>query len=182
MKQADDLSRSDASSLAEQLQQGFHGLRFEGELESAYRRDQFHDRLRYLRINLAILAAISLAVIQVDHVVVPVIGRIVPDLARTGVMLPLLLMAFAITFIPRADAWYPRYIAVAMTAALIGMSWISLEAWAQGEPRVFVRLLLAIVAVYFVLGLTFRSAIAVNAIAVIGYASSRCRSRCPPSS
>ena len=32
------------------------------------------------------------------------------------------------------------------------------------------RLLLAIVAVYFVLGLTFRSAIAVNAIAVIGYA------------
>ena len=169
MKQAADLSRSDASSLAEQLQRGFHGLRFEGELESAYRRDQFRDRLRYLRINLAILAAISLAVIQVDHVVVPVIGRIVPDLARTGVMLPLLLMAFAITFIPRADAWYPRYIAVAMTAALIGMSWISLEAWAQGEPRVFVRLLLAIVAVYFVLGMAFRSAIAVNAIAFIGY-------------
>ena len=170
MRQADDLGRSDASSLAEQLQLGFHGLRFEGELESAYRRDQFHERLSYLRINLAILAAISLAVIQIDHVVVPVIGRIVPDLARTGVMLPLLLVAFAITFIPRADAWYPRYIAVAMTAALIGMSWISLTAWGQGEPRVFVRLLLAIVAVYFVVGLTFRSAIAVNSIAVIGYA------------
>ena len=145
-------------------------MKFEGELESVYRRDQFHDRLRYLRINLAILAAISLAVIQIDHVVVPVIGRIVPDLARTGVMLPLLLTGFAITFVPRASAWYPRYIAVAMTAALIGMSWISLTAWGQGEPRVFVRLLLAIVAVYFVFGLTFRSAIAVNSIAVVGYA------------
>ena len=164
-----DLSEANATSLTEQLQRGFHGLRFEGELESAYRRDQFHERLRYLRINLAVLAAICLTVIQVDRVVVPVISRIVPDLARTGVMLPLLLAGFALTFIRRADAWYPRYIAVAMTAALVAMSWISLTAWGQGEPRVFVRLLLAIVAVYFVLGIGFRSAIAVNAIALVGY-------------
>ena len=146
-------------------------MRFDGELESAYRRDQFQDRLRYLRINLAILAAISLTVIQIDRVVVPVIGRIVPDLARTGVMLPLLLLGFAITFIRRADDWYPRYIAVAMIVALTGMSWISLTAWGEGEPRVFVRLLLAIVAVYFVLGLAFRSAIAVNAIGFAAYAA-----------
>ena len=57
------MSRADTPSLTEQLQRGFHGLRFEGELESAYRRDQFYERLRYLRINLAILAAISLLVI-----------------------------------------------------------------------------------------------------------------------
>ncbi len=164
------MSEAETTSLTEQLERGFHGLRFEGELEAAYRRDQFQDRLRYLRINLAILAVISLAVIQIDHVVVPVIGRIVPDLVRTGVMLPLLLAGFAITFIPRADAWYPRYIAVAMTAALVAMSWISLTAWSQGEPRVFVRTLLAIVAVYFVLGLAFRSAIAVNAIGIAAYA------------
>ena len=146
-------------------------MRFDGELESAYRRDQFYDRLRYLRINLAVLAAISLTVIQIDRIVVPVIGRIVPDLARTGVMLPLLLLGFAITFIRRADVWYPRYIALAMTAALAGMSYISLTAWGEGEPRVFVRLLLAIVAVYFVLGLAFRSAIAVNAIGLAVYAA-----------
>jgi diguanylate cyclase (GGDEF)-like protein len=155
-----------AASLAGQLERGFHGLRFEGELESAYRRDQFHDRMRYLRINLALLAAISLVVVQVDQVVMPVIGRIVPDLARTGVMLPLLLAGFAITFLRRADVWYPRYIAAAMTVAISGMALISLASWAGGEQRIFVRLLLAIIAVYFVLGLTFRSAIAVNAIGV----------------
>jgi diguanylate cyclase (GGDEF)-like protein len=166
-----DLSGAKESSLTEQLRRGNHGLRFDGPLESAYRRDQFQDRLRYLRINLAILAAISLTVIQIDRVVVPVIGRIVPDLARTGVMLPLLLLGFAITFIRRADAWYPRYIAVAMIAALAGMSWISLTAWGEGEPRVFVRLLLAIVAIYFVLGLAFRSAIAVNVIGLAVYAA-----------
>jgi len=146
-------------------------LRFDGELESAYRRDQFYDRLRYLRINLAVLAAISLTVIQIDRIVVPVIGRIVPDLARTGVMLPLLLLGFAVTFIRRADVWYPRYIALAMAAALAGMSYISLTAWGDGEPRVFVRFLLAIVTVYFVVGLAFRSAIAVNAIGLAAYAA-----------
>lgn len=165
------MSEARASSLAEQLQRGFHGLRFEGDLESAYRRDQFHDRLRYLRINLAILAAISLMVIQIDQVVMPVIGRIVPDLARTGVMLPLLLIGFALTFLPRADAWYPRYMAAAMTAALMAIAWIGLTAWSGGEPRLFVRLVIATVAVYFVVGLSFRTVVTVNVIAIAFYAA-----------
>lgn len=165
------MSGADTTSLTEQLQRGFHGLRFEGELETAYRRDQFRERLRYLRINLAILVAISLLVIQVDRVVAPAIGRIVPDLARTGVMLPLLIAGFAITFVRRADAWYPRYIAAAMSVALVAMSWISISAFVGGESRVFTRLVLAMVAVYFVLGLTFRAAIAVNAIAIGAYAA-----------
>ena len=146
-------------------------MRFDGGLETAYRRDQFHDRMRYLRINLAILAVISLIVVQVDHVVIPMLGRIVPDLARTGVMLPLLLAGLAITFVRRADVWYPRYIAVAMTVALAAMSWVSVSAWVAGEPRIFGRLLLAIIAVYFVLGLAFRSAIVVNALGLAAYAT-----------
>jgi diguanylate cyclase (GGDEF)-like protein len=144
-------------------------LRFEGELESAYRRDQFEDRMRYLRINLALLAVISLVVIQVDRVAVPMMARIVPDLARTGIMLPLLLAGFAVTFVRRADLWYPRYIAVAMTVALAAMCWVSISAWIAGEPRIIGRMLLAIIAVYFVLGLTFRSAIAVNALGLAAY-------------
>ena len=164
------MSRADTPSLTEQLQRGFHGLRFESELETAYRRDQFYERLRYLRINLAILAAISILVIQVDRVVVPVIGRIVPDLARTGIMLPLLVIGFGLTFLRRADVWYPRYIAVAMTIALAGICWVTLSAWFIGEPRLFGRLILAIVAVYFVLGIDFRAAIGVNALAFAAYA------------
>ena len=163
------VSGANASSLADQLARGFHGLRFEGELESAYRRDQFRDRIRYLRINLAILAVISLVIIQVDHVVMPVIRRLVPVLARTGIMLPLLLVGFAVTFARRADIWYPRYIAVAMTIALAAMSWVTISAWMAGEPRIFGRMLLAMVAVYFVLGLAFRSAIVVNAIGLAAF-------------
>jgi diguanylate cyclase (GGDEF)-like protein len=165
------VSGADTPSLTEQLQRGFHWLRFGGELEAAWRRDQFLERLRYLRINLALLAFISLAVIEVDRVVLPAIGRIVPDLVRAGVMLPLLLAGFAITFVRRADIWYPRYIAVAMTTALIAMSWVSVAAFTAAEPRVFPRLLLAMVAAYFVLGLAFRSAIAVNALGVAAFAA-----------
>ena len=86
-------------------------------------------------------------------------------------MLPLLLAGFAMTFVPRADAWYPRYIAVAMTLALAAMSWVSISAWMAGEPRIFGRMLLAIIAVYFVLGLAFRSAIVVNALGFAAYAA-----------
>ena len=163
------MSGSNASSLTQQLARGFHGLRFEGELESAYRRDQFRDRMRYLRINLAILAAMSLLIIQVDHIVMPVIRRLVPDLARTGIMLPLLITGFAVTFTRRADVWYPRYMAVAMAIALAAMSWVTISAWMAGEPRIFGRMLLAMVAVYFVLGLAFRSAIVVNAIGLAAF-------------
>jgi len=164
------LSRADTPSLTEQLQRGFHGLRFEGELEAAYRRDQFYERLRYLRINLAILAAISIVIIQVDRVVVPVISRVVPDLARTGIMLPILIVGFGLTFLRRAHVVYPRYIAVAMSVALAGICWVTLSAWFIGEPRLFGRLILAIVAVYFVLGIDFRAAIGINAVAFAAYA------------
>ncbi|HEU4906545.1 MAG TPA: hypothetical protein VFT19_10600, partial [Solirubrobacterales bacterium] len=117
------MSAPDTSSLTEQLRRGFHGLRFEAELESAYRRDQFHERRRYLRINLAILIAICLLVVRVDQVVAPVIGSLIPDLARTGIMLPLLAAGFVITFLPRADTWYRRYMAAAMALALAAISW-----------------------------------------------------------
>src|SRR6185295_6325689 len=42
--------------------------------------------------------------------------------------------------------------------------------WFIGEPRLFGRMILAIVAVYFVLGIDFRAAIGVNAVAFAVYA------------
>jgi diguanylate cyclase (GGDEF)-like protein len=164
------VSEARPSSLTEQMQRGFHALRFGGDLEIAYRQGQFRDYLRYIRLNLGILAIIGLEVVQVDHVVLPVISWIMPDLARTGVMVSVLLGGFAVTYLPRADIWYPRYMAGAMMIALMGIAWIGLMAWGQGEPRVFVRLVIATVAVYFVLGLPFRSALVVNLVTIAFYA------------
>ena len=160
-----------ASSLTGQLQRGFRWMRFEPALESAYRADQFRDGLKYLRINLAMLAAIIVAIVQVDHLVMPAISAGVPDIARLGVMVPILVIALALTFLRSAQVWYPRILSALVPLALMGIGWIGLWAWGQGEDRLFVRLIIATVAVYFVLGLPFRSAIVANVAAIVFYAA-----------
>jgi diguanylate cyclase (GGDEF)-like protein len=87
--------------------------------------------------------------------------------------------ALAVTFLRRADAWYPRYIAVALAAALVVMAWVGVEAWALGESRVLSRVMLAIVAVYFVLGVGFRSAVAVNVVGLLAYVAFALRAEMP---
>jgi diguanylate cyclase (GGDEF)-like protein len=160
-----------ASTLSRQLKQGFRWLRFEPSLEAAYRADQFRANLRYLRFNIAILATLVFAVIQIDRIVMPDIRAAMPDAARLGVMLPLLGVAFAVTFLRGAGIWYPRVMAVLMAIALMGIAWVGLWAWGLGEERLFIRLLVATVAVYFVLGLPFRSAVVVNLVAIGFYAA-----------
>ena len=155
-----------ASSLSRQLQQGFRWLRFEPELESAWRADQFRASLRSLRTSLVILALLVLAIIQIDHVVMPGLREQLPDVARLGVMIPLLTIAFAVTFLGGAATWFPRVMALLMLIALLGITWVGLRAWELGEPRLFIRLLVATIAIYFVLGLPFRSALAVNLLGI----------------
>ena len=165
------MTEDPASSLTEQqLAKGFHALRFSPDLEAAWRRDQFTDRLTYLRVNLVLLAAIIFTIVQLDTVVLPTVGQIVPNLARIGVVVPLLMLGLAITFLRRADVWYPRFMAVAMCVGLTGVAWVGLTAWEAGELRVFVRLVITTIAVYFVLGLPFRSAVAANLVAIAFYA------------
>jgi diguanylate cyclase (GGDEF)-like protein len=159
-----------ASSLTAQLQRGFPWMRFEPALESVYRAGQFADNLRLLRINLVLLAAIIFSLIQIDRVVMPVLSAQLPDILRLGVMVPVLAIAFALTFLRNASTWYPRLMTVLMTLALMAIAWLGLWAWGSGEDRVFVRLAVAIVAVYFVLGVPVRSAIAANGIALVFYA------------
>ena len=158
-----------ASPLAGQLQRGYRWLRFEPGLEAAYRVDQFHDRIGFLRTNLVILAALVFVIVEIDHAVMPAVSLIVPDLVRIGVIIPLLGAGFALTFSRNAATWYPRVMAVLQPVTMILIAWIGLQSWADGEVRVFVRLPIAMVATYFVLGLSFRSAVAGNVVAILFY-------------
>ncbi len=160
-----------STSLQDQLTQGFPWMRFEPLLESAYRADQFHDSRRHLRINLALLAAIIFTIVRIDHVAMPAISEGVPDLTRIGVMVPMLLIGFVLTFLRRADVWYPRVMSALMLLALLAIAWIGLWAWSGGEGRLFVRLVIATIAVYFVLGLPFRAVAAINVVVIVCYAA-----------
>jgi len=167
-----EVSESPTTSLTvRQLERGFYGLRFSPDLEASWRREQFQDRLTYLRVNLVLLAVIIFTIVQLDEVVLPTVAQVIPNLARIGVLVPLLVLGLALTFLQRADVWYPRFMAVGMCVGLLGIAWVGLASWEAGESRVFVRLVIATIAVYFVLGLPFRSALAANLIAIAFYAA-----------
>ncbi|MBX3703365.1 MAG: GGDEF domain-containing protein [Steroidobacteraceae bacterium] len=157
-----DAGSPPASTPSEQLEQGFRWLRFSPGLEAAYRTEQFRDLLGYLRVSLALLAALILAVNQIDRAVLPAISSVAPRLAGIGVMPPLLLLGLALTFAPNAAVWYPRVMAVAMAVALVVIGWVVLLTLELGESRVFVRLIIATIAIYFVLGLPVRAAVTAN--------------------
>ncbi|HEX9707874.1 MAG TPA: diguanylate cyclase [Steroidobacteraceae bacterium] len=160
-----------ASPHEQQLRRGFRWMRFESSLETAWRADQFRDGLKFLRINLVLLAAIIFAIIQIDRVVMPELTAAVPDELRLGVMVPILMLGLGVSFLRGADVWYPRVMSALMPLALMAIAWIGLWAWSQGEDRLFVRLVIATVAVYFVLGLRFRSAIVANLLTIVFYAA-----------
>jgi diguanylate cyclase (GGDEF)-like protein len=145
-------------------------MRFEPALEAGYRVDQFRDGLSSLRINVVILMGLASAVIMVDRVVFPALSATVSPAVRLGVILPIMATAFAMSFLRDAANWYPRIMAVLMLIALMSISWIGLVAWSMSEDRVFARLLIALVSIYFVLGLRFRLALVLNLVTVAFYA------------
>ena len=155
-----------ASPVAEQLQRGFRSLRFRPGLESAYRAEQFRHDLRFLRLSLGIVAVSLLVVFQIEQLVMPAIAAALPNYLRIGVMVPTMVLAFALTFLPRAETWYPRVMAALLPLALMVVAWVSLWAWGLGENRLFTRLIIAVIATFFLFGLPFRSALVASLIAV----------------
>lgn len=166
---ASGAGESPASLASEQLAGGFRWLRFEPALESAYRTEQFREGLGYLRLSLGIIAAALLILFQIDHAVMPEISGRMPLFMRFGITVPTILVALGLTFATRAENWYPRLLSVLAPIALVAIAWLVLWAGSQGESRLFVRLIVAITAVYFVLGLPFRIAFTANVVAVSAY-------------
>ena len=159
------------SPVAEQLRRGFRRLRFETDLEAAYRVEQFQGGLRFLRVSLAIVGVSLLIVFQMEQVAMPGLGSAPPHFPRIDVMVPMTVLAFALTFIPRAETWYPRVMTALLPIALMVIAWVSLWAWGLGENRLFARLIIATIATYFLFGLPLRSSLVASLIAIGFYAA-----------
>lgn len=161
---------SAASPLTPELRRAFRWLRFEPALESAYRAEQFRGHVGVLRINLLIVIAIVFAIVQIDHVVMPAVVGAIPNFARYGVLIPTLMIGFALTFVGQAWRWYPRIMSVLSCAALLAIGWLSLWVGTMGQPALYVRLILGTIVVYFVVGLSFRAALTACLLALAFYA------------
>lgn len=157
------------SPVAEQLRLGFRWLRFRPGLEATYRAEQFQSDLNFLRASLGIVALSLLAMFEIEHVVMPEVGAMLPNFLRIGVLVPTMILAFALTFVPRAETWYPRLMTVLLPIALMVVAWVTLWAWSLGEDRLFARLVIATIAIYFLFGMPFRLALLASLFAMAFY-------------
>lgn len=145
-------------------------LKFDPALESAYAIERFTESRRFVRVNLLVLMAIMVAVFATDRIVMPEVAALPALAARLAYMLPALGLAFGMTFVPRAEYWYPRVTPVIAVGMLCTVLILGLWAWQHGEGRLIVRPIYAAIAIYFMLGLNFQVAVVVNAIGILCYA------------
>ncbi len=145
-------------------------LKFDPALESAYAVERFTESRQFVRVNLVVLMAIMVAVFATDRIVMPEVAALPALAARLAYMLPALALAFGMTFVPRAEYWYPRVTPVIAFGMLCAVLILGLWAWQHGEGRLIVRPMYAAIAIYFMLGLRFQVAVVVNAMGFLCYA------------
>jgi len=156
------------SPVADQLLRGFPWLHFEPALESEYERENFEQGRVQLRLNLMLALGLVLAFIAMDRMVIPPAGPYV-DVLRYGVVMPSLLLALAITLVPHGARLYRRAIAVLAPVILAAIGALVLGAGRQGSQTMFPVLVLASVFIYYLVGLSFYSAVRSNLLGMAAF-------------
>jgi diguanylate cyclase (GGDEF)-like protein len=157
-----------SSPAAEQLQRGFPWLRFEGQLESQFRREQYEHGLVQLRLNIVLALGLVLAFIAMDRLVLAASAGHVAWL-RYAVILPSLVLCLAATFIPHR--WHLFQWVVDLLAPIILVAIVAqvLGAPASGSATIFPVLVLVTIFIYFLVGLSFYGAVRTNLIGLAAF-------------
>jgi diguanylate cyclase (GGDEF)-like protein len=171
MSKDNGLPESDLSDLpyARQLKAGFPWLNFVPELESAYRQTVLEEDLPHIRVNLCLTVLSMVAVSAVRMSAPGPAMSPIPVALRLLVMIPVTMLCFAATFWPQRRRMYRP---LALVAALaVGPCAVAIQAIAEsgGASLVVPRLELYAIVVYFMMGLMFYQALAVNLWVVLGY-------------
>ena len=157
------------STHSRQLLAGFPWLTFDSALEAEFRHTNLEENLRQIRVNLGLAAAITLVFCVAEAMLLgPVLNRI-PSTIHLLVMLPVVLACLAMSFAPHRRRLYPPFAVLAGATLGVGAVAIQLIAAVNGVSLMFPSLLLAGMFVYFMGGLIFYHALAVNAIVTLGF-------------
>jgi diguanylate cyclase (GGDEF)-like protein len=157
------------SPVAAQLRRGFRWLRFGAELESAYWTDWYQEWRRYLRVNLCIAILVFIGFAQLSRWVMPADSQAAMNLARYAALIPALVLALTVTFLKDGRRWYPPAITLLAPVGMAAIAALVIIAWSFGEPRLFSALILATIAAYLLIGLSFFGALAANLLALAAY-------------
>src|SRR5271170_5340542 len=171
MSSAEGLPNEDLpnSPHARQLRMGFPWLTFEGELEAEFRRRNFDETLPHTRVNLCLAILITIAFSAMDAMVLgPQLDRI-PSMVCVLVIIPVMLIAIASSFSSRRQRIHPPLMIVTVSIVGLSVAAVQIIALLSGVSILFPSLLLSIFFIYFMGGLTFYHAVAVNVVVVLAY-------------
>ncbi len=152
-----------------QLKSGFHGLKFDPELEREFRRSRLDEILGHLRVNLCLAITIAIAFSALEALV---LGRDldrIPSEIRILAIMPLLLIVLAASFSPRRDLVYAPAAIAAMLMYGLSQVVIQLVASAGGIEFLFPCMILTTIFIYLMAGLTFYQALATNMVVLFAY-------------
>jgi diguanylate cyclase (GGDEF)-like protein len=151
------------------LRDGIPWLNFAGELEAQFRETSLEENLPHLRVNLCLGVAITLAFSAIEARLLGGGLNRIPALIHMAVIIPLLLGALTVSFSPRRHRTFPPLALAAGTVAGLSMVAIQMVASRAGVSLLFPCLILTTLFVYFMVGLTFYRALAVNTLVSVGY-------------
>jgi diguanylate cyclase (GGDEF)-like protein len=151
------------------LRTGIPWLTFDADLEAEFRQTNLDENLRHIRVNLCLAITITLAFSAVEAMILGNTLNRIPSLIHIGIVVPLLLGVLAASFSPRRHRIFMPLVMAAGTVT--GLSVVALELLASlgGVPLLFPCLILTLIFVYFMGGLMFYHALAVNMVITVVY-------------
>jgi diguanylate cyclase (GGDEF)-like protein len=168
---ANGLSNEDLpnSPHARQLRAGFPWLTFEGQLEADFRLRNFDENLLHTRVNLCLATLIIIAFSAMDAMVLgPQLDRI-PSKIDILVIIPMLLIGLASSFSPQRHRIHGPLTIITMSVFGLSVASIQIIASLGGISILIPSLILGIVFIYFMSGLIFYHAVAVNVVVMLVY-------------
>lgn len=154
---------------ARQLKEGFPWLRFGRELETVFRRARLEESLGYIRANLLLAIAIAIALSAMDALV---LGRAldrIPGTIDVALTVPLLVIVLAASFSPNRQKIYAPLAVIAFTACGLSQVAIQVVTSLGGAQFLFPAMIVTAMYVYFLAGLDFYAALAVNFLVLVAY-------------
>ena len=145
-------------------------LRFAPDLEAEFHDSSAPATRRWVRMSVYLALSTVLGFAVIDHWVLARPPSPVADSIRFGLQLPIVLMVLFLTSENRFRRWYRG--AVTIGAPLFGIGTVVLAATAPAAQVSLItgRILLAAFYIYFMLGLGYRRALAINGILFAAYA------------
>lgn len=158
-----------ASPYRRQLEKGFRWLRFERTLEEPYLRESFENNAVPLRWSLLLAMALMAVVVLLDTFLVHAMVSDAIMVWRYGVLAPALLLAFLSSFLPDGWRWYGYIVTVLGAVILTAATVLVVNIDAQGNETIFGVLVLAIIFVYYLVGLPVYGALIANLAGLVAF-------------